>query len=403
MRNRILKITMLVIMLFTVTCFAILFFADLREIQKQNNNVVASVKVEDVSAKIKETTLTDIKLPDTNEVKNELPKPLKFVAVGDILLGRTVKLRVITKAERYLYPFLKVADILNRGDVVFGNLEESITDSTKCLRGINEGGKYVLKNDVEAMEGIKYAGFNLLSLANNHILDYYDTGLFDTQNILKSNNVAYAGAGKNLTEARKLTVIEKGGLKIGLLAYTDMAYVVYAGDPPLSFIAGSENPGVAPTKESYIKKDIAKARSTVDFLIVSFHWGEENSFNATQKQINFAHYLLDNGVDMILGHHPHRTQGVEIYKGKPIFYSLGNFIFDQNPPENMQGFIMNMEFTKKKLSSLSAIPYKIIDKCQIVPQTGINATEMIEREIKLCEKLNTKGKSEKDQMVFNLN
>jgi poly-gamma-glutamate capsule biosynthesis protein CapA/YwtB (metallophosphatase superfamily) len=406
MRNKIFIRTSLVIMLSILLCFVYIVYKDLKGIQEEKGVFVNLVKEESKNSSSKESTATDIKIPETDQEKNEekikAVKPLKFIAVGDILLGRAVKQRVIKKSERYLYPFLKVADILNSGDVVFGNLEESITDSTKSLTGIHQDGKYVLKNDVEAILGLKYAGFNLLSIANNHILDYYETGLFDTQKILSANNIAYAGAGKNLEEARKLTVIEKGGLKIGLLAYSDMAYVVYKGDPQLCFLAGKNNSGVAPTKEEYIKEDILKAKGSVDLLVVSFHWGIENSFDTTKKQIDFAHYLLDNGVDMILGHHPHRTQGVEIYKGKPIFYSLGNFIFDQNVPDNMQGFIMKMEFKEKKLSSLSALPYKILNKCQIVPQTGVSATAMFQRQIKLCEKLSTVCKADKDELVFDI-
>lgn len=402
MKNKILMICLLSILILILLSFGTFFVIDMMEIQKEKAvSVINEKDSKDINEK--ENTCTDIKLPENKEQVTETPKPLKFIAVGDILLGRTVKERVTTKKERYLFPFLKVADILKTGDIVFGNLEESITDSSKSLVGIHEGGKYVLKNDVEAMEGIKFAGFNLLSLANNHILDYYETGLFDTQKILSANNIVFAGAGKDLNEARKLSIIEKDGLKIGLLAYSDMAYVVYKGDPPLSFLAGPNTSGIAPTKESYIKEDIAKAKGSVDFLIISFHWGTENSFFATKKQIDFAHELMDSGVDMILGHHPHRTQGVEIYKGKPIFYSLGNFIFDQNPPENMRGFIMNMEFTKNKLISLSAIPYKILDKCQIVPQSGIAAQEMINNEINLCEPLNTKARSYGDKLVFDLN
>jgi poly-gamma-glutamate synthesis protein (capsule biosynthesis protein) len=243
---------------------------------------------------------------------------LKIIAVGDILLGRSVKTKVEAQKDRYLYPFEKVAGIMNKGDVVFGNLEESITSSTKSLTGIHEGGKYVLKNEVEAIKGIKYSGLNLLSLANNHILDYYEKGLFDTIKILDKNNIGHAGAGKNIAEARKPAIVEKKGLKIGLLAYTDMAYITYKGNPKLSFYADTNKAGVAPTREEYILQDIAKARGKVDILIVSLHWGVEDSFNATSEQIKFAHKLIDNGVDIILGHHPHHYQGIEIYMGKPI-------------------------------------------------------------------------------------
>jgi len=114
---------------------------------------------------------------------------------------------------------------------VFGNLEEPITSSTHSLTGIKEGGKYVLKNDVEAIEGIKYAGFNLMNLANNHILDYYERGLFDTMDILDKNGIKYAGAGRNLEEARKPAIMEVKSMKVGMLAYTDMAEIVYKGNP----------------------------------------------------------------------------------------------------------------------------------------------------------------------------
>jgi len=334
-----------------------------------------------------------------------LPKSessLNVVAVGDILLGRSVKTRVEAQKDRYLYPFEKVVGMFHNGDVVFGNLEEAITSSTKSLTGIHEGGKYVLKDEVEAIKGIKYSGLNLLSIANNHILDYYEKGLFDTIKILDKNKIAYAGAGKNISEARKLTIIEKKGLKIGLLAYTDMAYITYKGNPKLSFYADVNKAGVAPTKEEYILQDIKKAREKVDILIVSLHWGVEDSFISTPEQVKFAHKLMDRGVDIILGHHPHHYQGIEVYKGKPIVYSMGNFLFDQNHPENQEGFILNMKFTDKKLSSMEAVPMRIINMSQVVPQFGKNAAALLQRELGLCKKLKAKCSIIDSKIVFDL-
>ena len=207
-------------------------------------------------------------------------KELKIVAVGDILLGRGVGMRLKNGNKDYTYPFLEVRDILKKGDVIFCNLEESITASTHSLTGIKEGGKYVLKNDVEAIEGLKYAGFNLMNLANNHILDYYEKGLFDTMEILDKNGIKYAGAGKNLEEARKPAIMEVKGMKVGMLAYTDMAEVVYKGNPNYKFAAGEDKPGVAPRPLKFddsIKKDIEQVRDKVDILIVSLHWGVEES------------------------------------------------------------------------------------------------------------------------------
>lgn len=330
---------------------------------------------------------------------------LRIVAVGDILLGRGVQSRLKKANKDYIYPFLETADILKKGDVVFANLEEPITSRTHSLTDIKQGGKYVLKNEVDSIKGLEYAGFNLFSLANNHILDYYEEGLYDTQELLKAYKMAFSGAGKNIEEAKKPAIIEKKGFKIGLLSYTDMAEVTYKGNPPLMFIAGENKAGVAkrPIKfDDSLKSEIEKLRKEVDILMVSLHWGYEESFEIWDSQVEFAHNLIDNGVDVILGHHAHQFQGIEIYKGKPVFYSLGNFIFDQNDPENQEAFIMNMEFKDNVLVSLEGIPVRTIDKIQVVPQKGENAKNILEREISLCKQLNTKCEIKEDKLVFDL-
>ena len=330
---------------------------------------------------------------------------LRITAVGDILLGRGVGSRLKNENKDFIYPFLEVADILKKGDIVFGNLEEPITASTRSLVGIKQGGKYVLKNDVEAMEGLKYAGFNLFSLANNHILDYYEQGLYDTISILDENGIAYSGAGKNMEEARKPAIVEKKNVKIGLLSYTDMSEVTYKGNPPLMFIAGKDKAGVAPRPvkfNDFIKSDIEAVRDEVDILMVSLHWGVEESFEVLKSQREFAYSLIDSGVDVVLGHHPHQFQGIEFYKDKPIFYSLGNFIFDQNDPENQEAFIINMDFKNNDLTDLEAIPVRTINKTQVVPQTGQNAKAMLEREQNLCNSLKSKCFIKDDKLIFDI-
>mgnify|MGYP000935940457 CR=1 FL=1 len=344
-------------------------------------------------------------LPTSTPSITPTPEPLKIVAVGDILLGRGVQSRLKNANKDYIYPFLETAHILKQGDVVFANLEEAITSRTHSLTDIKNGGKYVLKNPVDSINGLKYAGFNLFSLANNHILDYYEEGLFDTIKILEENDIKYSGAGKNLEDAKKPAILEKKGYKIGLLSYTDFAEVTYKGNPPLKFIAGENKAGVVKRPinfDDFIKSDIENLRKEVDILMVSLHWGNEESFEIWDSQVEFAHNLIDNGVDVILGHHPHQFQGIEIYKGKPIFYSLGNFIFDQNDPENQESFIMTMEFRDNMLVSLEGVPVRTIGKIQVVPQKGEDAKNILTREIDLCKKLNTKCEIIDDKLVFDL-
>jgi poly-gamma-glutamate capsule biosynthesis protein CapA/YwtB (metallophosphatase superfamily) len=324
---------------------------------------------------------------------------LTIVAVGDIMLGRGVGSRLEKGNFDYKYPFEEVVDFFSEGDIVFGNLEHPMTNSEKCF---DKRYKYVLKSKPEAVESLKYAGFNLLNLANNHILDYYDRGLFDTLDILNSNGIMYSGAGKNINEAREPAVIEKNGIKTALISYTDMSEYFYAGNPSINFAAEENKAGVAPRKLESILEDIGKVRKSVDILMVSLHWGVEESFDVQPEQVEFAHQLIDKGADVILGHHPHQFQAIEIYNGKPIFYSLGNFIFDQNDPENQESFIVIMKYKNKELSSLIAIPVKTQAKTRVVRQTGTEALGILNRELELSLKHNTKCHIEDDKLVFEL-
>lgn len=334
-----------------------------------------------------------------NEPAEKEEPELRFVAVGDIMPGRGVEYW-IRKNGGYGIAFEKVSNILGNGDVVFGNLECPLTSSVK---GLDKNGKIVLKAAPESVSVLTSAGFNLLSLANNHIMDYYGKGLSDTMELLDQNGILYAGAGGNIDKARKLTIIEKNGLKIGLLAYTDMADIVFAGDPYLSFAAGPEKSGVAPRNYEIIKEDIEKARDKVDLLAVSLHWGIEDSFKVTSEQVEFAHKLIDDGADIILGHHPHRFQGIEMYKGKPILYSMGNILFDQNESENMESFIVDMKYKGTELTELTATPVRILSKSYVEVQTGSDAADIINRQIELCRKLGTEPETVNDTLVFRQN
>lgn len=320
----------------------------------------------------------------------------RLVAVGDIMLGRGVGMR-LKKAGDYGLAFSKVSDYLKQGDVTFANLESPITASTHSL---DKKRKIVLKGDPGSVEALTGAGIDVVSLANNHMMDYYEKGLFDTVDILDKNNILHMGSGKNIDDARKPAIIEKNGIKIGFLAYSDMAELVFAGDPYLKYSAEKDKSGVLPRKYETIKEDVDKLRGQVDILAVSLHWGVEESFTIPPEQVEFAHKLIDDGVDVILGHHPHQFQGIEMYKGKPIIYSMGNFLFDQNDTENMESFIMDLRYKGNRLESCTAIPVRILDKSYVEIQTGAAASNILERETKLCSKLGTVPETVNDTLVF---
>jgi len=257
------------------------------------------------------------------------PSRIVVLAVGDILLDRGVE--YMAKGD-WSFPF-KLIDL--KADIVFANLENPISD-----RGARVGSIYSFRAEPESVQALE--DFDILSLANNHMLDYTRPALEDTMNILKQNNIEYVGAGFNGDEAFSLKILERKNTKIGFLAYTNMGSMFWkAGD----------NPGIAwISNASEIIEDIQKAKKKVDVLMVSFHGGHEYSPEPNSFQVHFSKTCIDAGADIILGHHPHVIQSVERYNKGWIAYSLGNFIFDQGfSKETMEGLMLKIMIDNKNI------------------------------------------------------
>ena len=290
----------------------------------------------------------EIVLDNIDKIKLENSE-ITIFAVGDIMLDRGVEFMINKHGKGdFRFPFLKIAEELNKADIVFGNLESVISD-----KGTKVGSIYSFRAEPEAMRGLKFAGFDILSLANNHMLDYTREALEDTMTRLKDANIDYVGAGFNEKQAFSLKIKETPGAKIGFLAYTNLG--------PELWRAGQTSAGMAWINgESIerIKKDIENAKQETDILIVSLHSGEEYSANITAFQEKFAYSCIDAGADIIIGHHPHIIQKIEKYKDKYIAYSLGNFVFDQGFSENtMEGLLLDIKIKDKKIDKV--IPQKI--------------------------------------------
>jgi poly-gamma-glutamate synthesis protein (capsule biosynthesis protein) len=240
-------------------------------------------------------------------------KPITIIAVGDVMLSGSGTSTYRTSG--YDHPFKVTTEILRGGEVTIGNLEAPITEN---------GQEYMEKQfrfrmDPGAAEALKEAGFDIVTLANNHMLDFGPEGLEDTLRYLESVGIAYTGAGSSLRSARKPALIRVNERKVAVLAYS-MTF-------PVEFFATAKRPGTAPGDPILIAEDIAKARKEADIVIVAFHWGAEKSTTPKKYQIASAHAAIDAGADLIIGHHPHVLQGIESYRGKTILYSIGNFAF----------------------------------------------------------------------------
>ncbi len=250
-------------------------------------------------------------------------RQVTLAAVGDIMLARQVTGTLESKG--FDYPLASAKAKLEAADVRFGNLESPLGTGGTPIPG--KGIWY--RGKPEALETVVRGRFDIINLANNHILDY-DTALFnETLTALDQKKIAHIGAGQNLDEARAPVIVEKNGLRIGFLGYSDMAEIFWDYSYPRMFAATDEVPGIAPLRREMILEDIAKLKKKVDLVVVSLHWGEEYQNVPTPAQKELAHDVVDAGACLVLGHHPHAIQGVEFYDGAVIAYSLGNFITDQ--------------------------------------------------------------------------
>lgn len=271
--------------------------------------------------------------------------------VGDIMLSRAVG-RLIEKAKDPRYPFLYAAPVLQAADLTFGNLEGPISEG-----GINQGSIYSFRARPETAKGLTFAGFDALSLANNHIMDWGRDALRDTITILKQYSIAAVGAGNTYEEANLPYVVRLGKTRLAFLAYTTLL--------PRSFEATSTHAGISSfTLEGTAALIRRLKEEGADIVIVSLHWGEEYAPKPSAEQKRIAHALADAGADLIVGHHSHVAQEVERYKRPAsaeatareswIAYSLGNFIFDQNfSEETMRGLALIATVKKGIIASVA--------------------------------------------------
>lgn len=234
-------------------------------------------------------------------------------AVGDIMLaGRWAP---YLKKSGYGLPFDGVRTELALADINLANLESPIATGGEEFTTK----KFRFRAEPELAAALRMAGINLVTLANNHSMDFGGEALAETQRHLAAAGIAWIGAGENLDEARKMALYTIKGRKI--------AFLGYSLTQPTEFFAGLKRPGTAPGFEKLVKADVRSARKQADFVIVSFHWGTESGNAVQPYQRNAAHQAIDAGADVIIGHHPHVLQGVERYKSGIVFYSLGNFAF----------------------------------------------------------------------------
>jgi poly-gamma-glutamate capsule biosynthesis protein CapA/YwtB (metallophosphatase superfamily) len=242
---------------------------------------------------------------------------IDVLLTGDIMLGGN--LDDLLCKEGFDFPFKPLSSCYTVADIVFGNLEAPLS-----CDGVPQKNKILLHQNSRAPVGLKDAGYDILSIANNHIMDYGEDALIKTIDILEEHGLGYVGAGADISQATKPVEFLRKGVKISFLAYASSTSD--ESNPLIS--AGEHNAGVALLDIRNIKEDInALRKEHADIIAVSLHWGLDRYHYPLPEQIGWAHEIIDAGANIIIGHHSHCLQAVEIYKKGIIAYSLGNFVF----------------------------------------------------------------------------
>ncbi|OGD57335.1 hypothetical protein A2V71_00755 [Candidatus Berkelbacteria bacterium RBG_13_40_8] len=279
---------------------------------------------------------------------------LKLAFVGDILLARHVGKNIVSYGTNY--PFENVAPVLKSADIAFGNFEctlygQKITGTSK---------NFVFRAPANFAKAVSAGGIDIVSLANNHMLDSGRPGVKSTLIGLKDAGIATVGAGLNETEAYACRIIEIQGVKVGYLAFTDIA-----NSGLLNAAATPSRAGVAVASDlNQLKACIIFSKKQCNLLVVSFHFGNEYQTEPSARQQLLVKLALDSGADIIIGHHPHVLQKVVQVKGKTVAYSLGNFVFDNHKPSRAKTEILIVNYdTVTSLQSIDQIPC-YIRNCQ---------------------------------------
>ncbi len=298
--------------------------------------------------------------------------------VGDLMLGRLVNEHIAHYG--HAYPWGNTLPILNATDFNIANLETTLTKSIQKVPKV-----FNFKSDPNNVASLKLANIKIVSLANNHILDFGNKGLIETIDTLNQESIEHVGAGINKQEAKKPVLIEKNNLQIGIIGYTDY---------PKDWAAQENKPGTNVITIDDIKTvqhDIRQLKKDADIVIVSIHWGPNMRQRPTQKFVDFAHAMIDAGADIIHGHSAHIFQGIEVYKNKLIMYDTGDFVDDYHVARrlrNDQSALFKVTIDKNGIQKVKIIPV-LISNMQVNLAGTNDKKEVIARIQKVSKEFNT--------------
>jgi poly-gamma-glutamate capsule biosynthesis protein CapA/YwtB (metallophosphatase superfamily) len=262
--------------------------------------------------------------------------PVSLVFAGDIVLDDAPG-EMIHRGED---PFADFASVFGGADIRIGNLECVIATT-----GTAGNKNFTFRAHPRTLPILK-RHFDALALANNHSGDFGRPAFAEMLGLLKRSDIGQFGGGHDLSEAHTPLIVERKGLRIALLGYSEFM--------PRSFEADYNAPGIAWSEDEQVVADIKKARAVykADLVIPVMHWGWENEATANARQRQLARTMIDAGADVVMGGHPHVTQDIELYQGKPIIYSVGNFVMKETDNANQRtGWVLRLKLDKQGVRS----------------------------------------------------
>lgn len=321
-------------LLFLAVCLLFLFFA-----LYAGKRLIGGEKTEEQTEQETERPVLQIYTGEENEEKEDTGE--KENAEEQTLTGQADTVSLLFAGDIYLSDH--VLNAYERGGGIEGVLDSGFLQTIEqadifmanqefpfSSRGTPETDKqFTFRLPEEKVSIMQEIGPDIVALANNHALDYGSEALSDTIRVLDEAGILHAGAGENLDQAKALKTIEAGGKTFGFLAASRVF-------PKGYWAAGPDHPGMLTAYDSTVLlEEIQKARESCDFLTVYVHWGIERRTEPESYQRTLGQQYIDAGADLVIGSHPHVLQGIEYYKGKPIVYSLGNFVFGSSIPKTM--------------------------------------------------------------------
>ncbi len=291
-------------------------------------------------------------------------------AVGDLMLARD--LGVILERGNLAFPFAPTSHLLQAADLTIGNMESALGTIGQPVQK-----SYPFEAPPAAAEALALAGFDIISLANNHAMDYGPEALLQGLDLLHGQNLATIGAGANAGTAYQPYFVEVNGLKLAFLGYVNVPVEGTTNFDVQTWTAAPDAPGLAWGEPAQIFEDVTAVSPQADLTIVILHSGWEYIEEPSEAQMAAAHAAIDGGADLVIGHHAHILQGIEFYNEGVIVYGLGNFAFDiDGPPETA---VLNVWLNKNGVHQLELIPAIIQETGQPRPADTEEAAPILER------------------------